>query len=267
MSLTKAYANARFGPLHYRRQDPPLGGERLPLLCLHPSPMSGLVFEDFLPVMGADRVCVAADTPGYGLSDPPPPGPSIGDYAEAMGDLIDELGFEQVDLFGYHTGCAIGLELALRRPNRIGRIVLNSALMFTPEEITAYRAMFAVRGATPPEQLIATVLERWASWRAFWRDVPDETRAWALFWEAERNAIRSTWGFNAVFDYDFPKTLAMTRHPLLILNPEDDLYAITPRAAAAPYSSRIHDLPGWTHGFLNTYPEQVAQVLRTFLDA
>ena len=46
-----------------------------------------------------------------------PAPPEILDYAQAMGDLIDALGFSgPVDLMGYHTGSKIAVELALLRP-------------------------------------------------------------------------------------------------------------------------------------------------------
>ncbi len=265
--VTRGYAPGLWGQIHYRAAGPGRPSGKPPLLCLHPSPMSGLVFADVLPWMAEDRLCIAADTPGYGQSDYPPTQPSIGDYAQSMGLLLDHLQLGQVDLFGYHTGCAIAVELTRRRPEQIRKIVLNSALMFTPEEIAAYKASFAARGSEPLDVQIPKILERWGFWRKFWRDVPDEARAWRLFWESERDPTRSTWGFNAVFQYDFPEALARIRQPILVFNPEDDLHETTGRAAGIVGAGAIHDLPGWTHGFLNTHPQEIAGLVRAFLEA
>ena len=57
--------------------------------------------------------------------------------------------------------------------------------------------------------------------------------------------------------------------PILIFNPEDDLVDFTPRAKPLLKNpaSRIHDLPGWSHGFLDLKTAEVAKIVRDFLDA
>jgi pimeloyl-ACP methyl ester carboxylesterase len=264
--VSRGYAPGLWGQVHYRVAAPAAPTGKPPLLCLHPSPMSGLVFGDFLPWMAQDRVCIAADTPGYGQSDYPPTQPTIAEYAQSMGLLIDHLGLGQVDLFGYHTGCAIAVELGRQRPGAVRKIVFNSALMFTPEDIIGFKQSFAARGSEPLDVQIAKILQRWGFWRTFWRDVPDEARAWRLFWEAERDPTKSTWGFNAVFEYDFPKGLASLDKPVLVLNPEDDLHEITLRVTSVIGEGQIHELPSWTHGFLNQHPARIADIVRAFLD-
>lgn len=262
----KAYRPGRFGQIHYRYVEPKTATRKPPLLCLHPSPMSSLVYGDLLPFMGTDRLVVAADTPGYGLSDRPAAPPSIGDYAAAMGDLVDELGFDQFDVFAYHTGCATTVEMARQRPSQLRRIVLNSALMFSPEEIAEYRVLFGKSRDVSLGDRIAGLPERFRGHRAWWRDVPDENRAWAMFWESNRDLMHNSWGFMAAFDYDFPKALGETKQPVLILNPEDDLHEMTLRAQGVAPNGRMLELPGWTHGFLNAHPAEVADILRPFLD-
>ena len=54
--------------------------------------------------------------------------------------------------------------------------------------------------------------------------------------------------------------------PILVLNPEDDLYDYTRRAAPLLQDGRVHDLPGWSHGFLDIHTAEVAELLRAFLD-
>jgi pimeloyl-ACP methyl ester carboxylesterase len=265
--VTRGYAPGLWGQLHYRMAQPDTPTDKVPLLCLHPSPMSGLVFGDFLPEMARDRLCIAADTPGYGQSDYPPRQPTMAEFAQSMGLLLDHLGLKQVDLFGYHTGCAIAVELARQRPEAVRKILFNSALMFTPEEIVEFKQFFAARGSEPLGVQIPKIMDRWGFWWKFWRDVPDEARAWRLFWEAERDPTKSTWGFNAVFAYDFPKALAGVDKPMLVLNPEDDLYEITARVSQVLGEGHVHDLPGWTHGFLNQHPAEIAAIARTFFDS
>ena len=61
--------------------------------------------------------------------------PEIADYAAAMGELIDHLGFDQVDVMGYHTGSRTCVEIAQQRPQQIRRIILVSAPTYSDEEL------------------------------------------------------------------------------------------------------------------------------------
>jgi pimeloyl-ACP methyl ester carboxylesterase len=74
----------------------------------------------------ADRFrVVAVDLPGFGDSDKP-----IGAaydprfFAEAMIDLLDALELDRADLIGNSLGGRVALELALRAPERVGRLAL-----------------------------------------------------------------------------------------------------------------------------------------------
>ena len=125
--LRMAYADGPWGQIHYRQvapARPPASG--LPLLCLHASPLSSLVYDHWLLEIGRDRIAVAPDTPGYGSSAAPPARPAIGDYAEAMLRFMDELGLRQVDVMGYHTGALTSVELARRHPERVRHVVQSS---------------------------------------------------------------------------------------------------------------------------------------------
>ena len=69
---------------------------------------------------------VVPDMPGYGRStkridheDP------FGDLAAAMGDLLDVMGVQRAHLVGNSYGGAAALRMALDRPDRVDRMVLN----------------------------------------------------------------------------------------------------------------------------------------------
>jgi pimeloyl-ACP methyl ester carboxylesterase len=68
---------------------------------------------------------IAVDLPGFGDSDKP-----IGAaydapfFAEAMIDLLDALDLDGADLIGNSLGGRVALEIALREPERVGRVVL-----------------------------------------------------------------------------------------------------------------------------------------------
>ena len=71
-SVTRAYADSRYGQLHYRIARPAGAPSAPPLLCLHQTPSHSGDWLPVMPALGEKRVVIAVDTPGYGMSDMPP---------------------------------------------------------------------------------------------------------------------------------------------------------------------------------------------------
>jgi hypothetical protein len=113
--MRMAYADGPWGQIHYRVVAPTARTSRLPLLCLHASPLSGIVYDQWLPEIGRDRLALAPDTPGYGSSAAPPQPPAIADYAAAMLRFIDELGLRQRIRFAVDPNSAAIDALGLRK--------------------------------------------------------------------------------------------------------------------------------------------------------
>jgi pimeloyl-ACP methyl ester carboxylesterase len=99
------------------------------------------------------------------------------------------------------------------------------------------------------------------------RDVPSDDRYVDISLERMRRFRTGPWGFRAAFNYDLTKALPEIAQPVLILNPEDDVWLQTPRAKPFLRNGRIHDLPGWTHGFIDSHTAETAAVVRPFLDS
>lgn len=265
--LRMGYADGPWGQIHFRAVTPAQRSARTPLVCLHASPLSGLVYDNWLREMGRDRLALAPDTPGYGGSATPPARPAIGDYAEAMLRFLDELGLEQVDVMGYHTGSLTSVELARRHPKRVRHVVMISAPMFTAEELAKLRASSGAPAPSFDVALERTVTNWRREGRGMFRDATDD-RVIDMRLDSLRHFRTSNWGFLAAFDYDLAQALPQLAQPVLVLNPEDDLWTMTPRAKPLLNArSRIHDLPGWTHGHLDAHTVEMATIVRGFLDA
>jgi pimeloyl-ACP methyl ester carboxylesterase len=260
--IKRGYAEGRFGQIHYRVAGS--HGARSPLLLLHPSPLSGYVYENLMREMGRDRYVVAPDTPGFGMSDPPPAPPEIGDYAAAMLEFVAGLGLGIVDVMGYHTGSLTAVEMAQQAHAVVRKIVMISATAFTPAETEQFKRQYAPK---PIDERVAGISAGWRGFRDnFWRMEPSDHRALNIYLEGRRNPDWSPWGHRAAFNYDISAALKKTTHPVLILNPEDDLWAYTPRARPLLRNGTVKDLPGWTHGFLDAETAAVGRMLREFLD-
>lgn len=262
-TVRKAYADGPFGQIHYRYAGDKASTET-PLMCLHASPLSGLLYDYWLAEMAKDRFCVAPDTPGYGGSDTPSEPPLIGDLADAMIAFMDSVGLKIVDVMGYHTGSFTSADLAMRYPERIRKVVMISAPIFDQAIIDDYSTR--IYEAVPPlhEVLTSTAKNLRENGRGMFRDMTDE-RYEDVSIERLRHFRTGNWGFRAAFAYDLTNTLPKIDQPILILNPEDDLWEQTPRAKPFLKNGRIHDLPGWTHGHLDMHTEEMADIVRGFL--
>jgi len=122
------------------------------------------MYRPFLEEMGTDRVAYALDTPGYGGSDPPPTPTNLQAYAAALATVLDSLELDQVDLFGAHTGSRLAVEIAHLCGERVNRLILFGAAVYTAEEREKQKIAF---GHPKPVQTDGSHLaSRWTGWAA-----------------------------------------------------------------------------------------------------
>jgi pimeloyl-ACP methyl ester carboxylesterase len=262
--VTRHYVDGRFGQMHYRRAAPVRDAGRPPLLMFHMSPYSSVIYDTVMGVIGDDRLVIAVDTPGFGNSDPPPAPPEITDYAAAMGDVMDALALRNVDLLGFHTGSKIALELAIQRPNQVRKVVMVSAAIFTDAELAEHRETYGKTELTDDGSHLVKWWQSARRWSMKGRTLEQIAR---VFYARTMRPAISCWGHRAAFNTKTADLLPKVAQPILILNPEDDIWPLTPRARPLLRNGRIHDLPGWSHGFLDMKPREAAALIEDFLDA
>ncbi len=99
-----------------------------PIVALHGL---GGTKASFLPTVAAladDFRVIAVDLPGFGDSDKPVGAAYDAAYfARAVVTLLDELGLERVHVVGNSMGGRVALEVGLRHPERVDRLVLLSS--------------------------------------------------------------------------------------------------------------------------------------------
>ncbi|MBM3504359.1 MAG: alpha/beta fold hydrolase [Alphaproteobacteria bacterium] len=260
--VRRAFADQRWGQLHYRSCEP-LRPTKRPLICLHASPLSGKSFATIMPLLAQDRVVLAPDTAGFGESDPPPTPVEIADYAEVLSDFILKRGHTDVDLFGFHTGSLLAVEIALRVPGLVNRLVLYSAPVFSEPELAEFREHYT------PVAFTEDGMHNVKRWQSFWRWRGPGQTVWMYanqFAETLRWGPMYSWGHAAVFRHPFATRLGQLENPILVLNPEDDIHEHTKRAAPLLKNGRVHPLPGFGHGMMDTRAPEIAALMRGFLD-
>jgi len=260
--MRKTYIDGRFGQMHLR-----LAGDtalpKRPLMCFHLSPVSGIIYETWIDAMGRDRLALAPDTPGYGMSDAPKTPPAIADYAAAMGDVADALKISEFDVMGYHTGSKIAVEIARQRPGQVKHLILMSAPIYTEDDLKHQRVVNSIpevdaEGAFLVEawKLLVQYQDKRATLKDTMKQFPDHLRG----------GDKRGWGHRAAFSYTYPETIPDVSAPILVFNPEDDLFAYTKRITPYLKNGRVKALPGWSHQLLDFSTGDMAAMARAFLD-
>jgi pimeloyl-ACP methyl ester carboxylesterase len=131
----KAYAPTPMGQVHFRDLGP--RDARVPLLLLHMTPLSMVQYGEAQNALAARGLrSIAVDTPGYGLSDPPPEAaPPIAAFADNLIAVLDHLRIDRALVVGHHTGACIASSFAVRHPERVAAVALHGVPMFNQEEI------------------------------------------------------------------------------------------------------------------------------------
>jgi pimeloyl-ACP methyl ester carboxylesterase len=240
----------------------------VPLFCLHQSPKNSLEFITFMGEAAKDRLVVAGDYPGYGMSDSPPSEElaTIETYASHMWRVADALRLDRVDLFGNHTGAKVATEMARQQPERVRSIAMVSAALLTDEE----RAKFADYFTPIPLDREGTRIRE--NWR---RIVAGAGEGWSLedmdrsFLQTQMGGEAYEWGHSAAFAFGppFEKALSTLPHRKIVLNPADDLQTCTRRAESLMTNGEIIELPDWTYGFMDVHAKALADLLLPKLDA
>ena len=266
-AVHRGYVDGPWGQIHYREAGVP-DRDRPSLICFHMSPMTGRTYAHFMAVLAqhGGRHVIAFDTPGFGMSDPPPSPPTIADYAEAFIAALDALGLiDPVDVMGYHTGSMISCELGASHAERIRRLVLVSAPMFTDEDLAQMRAEYR---PNLPKEDGSHLLYRWQRFSHHYglggmnlEQINDAFPDGLLGRNIEH------WGHRAAFEFQPGMRLADVEQPILLLNPQDDLRDYTLRAPEHIRNGRMVMLDGWGHGFLDLHAGAAAELVESFLAA
>ena len=100
-------------------------------LLVHGVPESSYMWRDVLPALaGAGWRAVAPDLPGFGDSEPDPPG-TWERHVEALGRFVTELDLGPVALVIHDWGVMIGLTWACQNPDAVRALVVSDGGFFS----------------------------------------------------------------------------------------------------------------------------------------
>lgn len=107
---------------------PPPAGSPIVLL-VHGLGVSSRYMIPTIRTLAPDHLVFAIDLPGYGRTPGPPHALSIPELADALLDWMTVMRIERPLLLGNSMGCQVLVDLAVRHPSRVERLVLVGPTM------------------------------------------------------------------------------------------------------------------------------------------
>jgi pimeloyl-ACP methyl ester carboxylesterase len=247
-------------------------GSGRPLLLLHGAADAGQ-WLPYIDELAARHAVIAPEHPGFGGSDTPAWLDTISDVANFYLDLIDQLDLRDIDLVGHDLGGWIAAELAVRHPERIGRLALIGACgLFVSGQPIGDVFMHAQPERGTDQSSLRALLFADAKAPAALRFFPDgrgdldeETRRYQML------RFGSFVGFKPPYFYDraLIERLYRAGMPALVISGGDD--RMVPRAHAQAYAAglpgagALEVVNGAGHAVLLEQPQACADLLLAFL--
>jgi pimeloyl-ACP methyl ester carboxylesterase len=102
-------------------------GTGQPLVLLHGAFSAiGTSFGQVLPGLAQGRQVVAVELQGHGRTADIDRPLTLEGMADDVAAAVDQLGIEPADIFGYSVGAAVALQLVIRHPDAVRKLVLAS---------------------------------------------------------------------------------------------------------------------------------------------
>jgi pimeloyl-ACP methyl ester carboxylesterase len=224
-------------------------GDGPPLVLLHGGLLTiELNFATMIPVLAEHHRVVAVELQGHGRTADLDRPMTFGHLAADVVGLLDHLGIERADVFGFSLGGLTTYELLVHHPARVRRAVVAS---------TDHRNDRA--GETDPERLPTAA--DFAAMRAAYEAVAPDPAHFEAF---AARTVAMVHGSGGVTD----DQLRGIEAPVLVLVGDTDFVLVPDAAEAAQLlpHGQLAVLPGTTHMGM-TRSTLVAPVVEAFLDA
>jgi len=104
------------------------------VVLLHGTGGHAETYQRNLVDLAEDYHVIVPDMIGHGFTDRPEVDYSLDDFADHLFGLFDVLGIASVNLSGESIGGCIAAWMALRSPQRVDRLILNTGILDRPDE-------------------------------------------------------------------------------------------------------------------------------------
>jgi pimeloyl-ACP methyl ester carboxylesterase len=240
------------------------GAGGVPLLMLHGSMGSLDMFRGMLPALARTRQVIAVDQQAHGRTADIERPLRYDQMAADTAAFLRYLGVERADVFGFSMGGGIALQLAIRYPEMVRKLIVNVTYSndgIYPEVLAATGAYFTPEAfaGSPMEAEYARVAPNPAGFSALVRKVQQLTGDVA---EVGAEAVRSIKAPTMIFLGDSD-----------IVRPEHAVEFFRLRGGGVPGDfagmrpAQLAVLPGTSHNGLMQRAEWLQSMILAFLDA
>lgn len=143
-----------------------LGGATPPLLLIPGAFMAADAMRAWAGALAGERAVIVFDQQGHGRTADIPRAMSYEQFADDAAELLRALVVERADVMGYSQGGGVALQLAIRHPGRVGKLVSMSA---TFRRDGWYESVFQAIGGLTAEAFAGTPVEA-----SFKKHTPDD---------------------------------------------------------------------------------------------
>nr|PZN91872.1 MAG: alpha/beta hydrolase [bacterium] len=133
-----------------------VSGQGEPLIVLHGAYMTIESMGAIIPKLAETHRVYALELQGHGRTTDIDRPITYPDLADDVAAFMDAIGLEKADVFGYSMGAAAALQLAIRHPTRVNKLVVASAAYDTAGWQPEFRAFVP---QMTPEMFVNTPLE------------------------------------------------------------------------------------------------------------
>jgi 2-succinyl-6-hydroxy-2,4-cyclohexadiene-1-carboxylate synthase len=264
----------RVGEVSYHIE---LCGEGFPLVMLHGFTGSGASWKPFCSTLGEKSTLIMPDLPGHGQTIPK----SLGGekyffmcVVEYIIEIIDKLGYEKFDILGYSMGGRLALALSVLYPNRVRKLVLESASpgLKTSAESEERRISDTKLAAMIIEQGVERFVDYWENIPLFesQKSLPLKTRNKIRNQRLSNDPIKlanALWGMSTGMQPSFWKALdRIDADVLMIVGAIDEKFCkIAEEMQKLMKKGQIYKVVQCGHAIHVEHPEKFGTIVSEFL--
>jgi len=255
-----SYASVNGLEMYYERH----GSGGTPVVLLHGNLSTiDVDFGRLIPLLAKNRQIIAVEQQAHGHTADIDRPLRISTWTDDTAALLRQLGVESADVFGYSSGSAVALQLALDHPDLVRKLALASVAYrmdgLHPEVLGGIEGLQPEHLAgTPFEQSYAQVAPRPADWPVLIEKIK----------EMDRDLPE--WSADTIRQLDLPVMLIHGDSDIVQPEHAVEMFRLLGGGVVGDLAglprSRMAILPGTTHVTLVHRADWIAPMLEDFLD-
>ncbi|HJU53973.1 MAG TPA: alpha/beta hydrolase [Pyrinomonadaceae bacterium] len=233
--------------MHYRASTASPNEKISPVVLVHGLGVSSRYMIPTAACLAPRRQVYAPDLPGFGRSQGRGRALNVTELADALFQWLEEVGIPRAVLLGNSIGCQVVVELALRRPLAVERIVLVAPTVDT-EARTVFRSFARLLLDVPRERLSLPFI--------------------ALLDYLQSGLGRTAHTFGYAIQDRVEEKLPFVPHPALVVRGSRDPIVSERWAALVSEllpAGRLALLEGAAHAVNHNSPEELAEIVLDFM--